>query len=117
MFVFVVLRAMKRQKEAVRKTAVPGEFVTFWQSATIVLICKMDVDISKAHVSVALKQLEAQLYCAVLQLRGPTEHDGSAPPWLCVSSPTANPLNVTQHAPAEALKHVFPASFSFCSGY
>lgn len=72
------------------------------------------------QLMVALKQLEAQLYCAVLQLLGTTEHDGSVPLWLHICSPTANTLNVkqTQHAPAEAFRGVcFPASCSFCSGY
>lgn len=49
MFVFVILRAMKWQKEAARKAAVPGESVTFEQSVTIVLTCKMDVGFTKAQ--------------------------------------------------------------------
>lgn len=44
--VFVVL---EQQREAAKKTAVPGESVTFGQSETFVLICKMDVSITKAH--------------------------------------------------------------------
>lgn len=46
------------------------------------------------QLMVALKQLEAQLYCAVLQLLGTTEHDGSAPLWLNICSPTANTRSV-----------------------
>lgn len=52
---------------------------------------------------VALKQLEAQLCCAVLQLLGATEL------WLHVCSPTANPLNV-KHTHVPLLRHL-EASF------
>lgn len=114
-FVFVVL---KQQKEAARKTAVPGESVTFGQSATFALIRKMDVGITTAHGGTEIARGSA-LLCR-LQLLGTTEHGGSAPLWLHICSPTANTLNVkqTQHAPAEAFRGVcFPASCSFCSGY